>query len=65
MLAKRSVTADTDLRLAKYFGTTPGFWLNLQHDYDLEEKSREIKAKLAHIKPFKPDQDTHHASRGT
>ncbi len=31
----RSVTSDTALRLARYFGTTPGFWLNLQQAYDL------------------------------
>jgi antitoxin HigA-1 len=31
----RSVTADTALRLARYFGTTPEFWLNLQSAYDL------------------------------
>ena len=32
---RRSVTGDTALRLARYFGTTPEFWLNLQRDYDL------------------------------
>jgi antitoxin HigA-1 len=38
---KRSVTADTALRLARYFGTTPRFWLNLQAQYDLDvEKDR-------------------------
>ena len=31
----RGVTADTALRLSRYFGTTPGFWLNLQNAYDL------------------------------
>lgn len=62
VLEKRSVTADTDLRLSKFFGTSPGFWLNLQHSYDLEEKSREIKETLDHIKRYKPDQYTHHAS---
>ena len=35
---KRRITADTALRLAKYFGTTPKFWLGLQADYDLEEE---------------------------
>ena len=35
---KRRMTADTALRLAKYFGTTPKFWLGLQADYDLEEE---------------------------
>jgi addiction module HigA family antidote len=33
---QRSITVDTALRLAKYFGTTPQFWLNLQLHYDLE-----------------------------
>ena len=33
---RRTVTVDTALRLAKYFGTTPQFWLNLQAHYDLE-----------------------------
>ncbi|MBS1597115.1 MAG: HigA family addiction module antidote protein [Bacteroidetes bacterium] len=44
----RRITADTALRLSKYFGTTPKFWLGLQDDYDLEEeksfKDREISA---------------------
>jgi len=35
---KRSITADTDLRLARAFGTSEGFWLGLQTDYDLEER---------------------------
>jgi addiction module HigA family antidote len=36
--AKRSVTADTALRLSKYFKTTPEFWLNLQNHYDLDQQ---------------------------
>ena len=36
VLGKRSITADTALRLAQYFGTTPKFWLGLQTDYDLD-----------------------------
>ena len=39
---KRSVTANSALRLAKYFGTTPEFWLNLQTSYDLEKAAREV-----------------------
>jgi addiction module HigA family antidote len=34
--SKRAITADTALRLARYFGTTPQFWMNLQTNYDLE-----------------------------
>jgi len=33
---KRSITGDTALRLARYFGTTPEFWLNMQRDYELD-----------------------------
>ena len=35
---KRSITADTALRLAKFFGVSAEFWLNIQNRYDLEEK---------------------------
>jgi antitoxin HigA-1 len=37
VLGKRSITIDTALRLAKYFGTSPELWLNLQSRYDLEK----------------------------
>ncbi len=37
LLHRRAVTADTALRLSRYFGTTPQFWMNLQAAYDLEE----------------------------
>jgi addiction module HigA family antidote len=36
VLGKRAVTADTALRLARFFGTSPQFWLGLQTDYDLD-----------------------------
>ena len=36
MQGKRSITADTDLRLGRYFGISPQFWTNLQAYYDLE-----------------------------
>jgi addiction module HigA family antidote len=38
---RRAVTPNTALRLARYFGTTPGFWLNLQTAYDLKIAQRE------------------------
>lgn len=47
---KRSVTADTDLRLSRALGTSEGFWLGLQADYDLEEKKATLKSKLEKIK---------------
>ena len=37
VLGKRSISADTALRLARAFGTSEGFWMNLQADYDLEQ----------------------------
>lgn len=49
VLGKRAVTADTDLRLARYFGMSEGFFLGLQTDFDLMEKRREIEADLETI----------------
>jgi antitoxin HigA-1 len=46
ILGRRSVTADTDLRLARALGTSEGFWLGLQKDYDLEEKRHTIAKEL-------------------
>ncbi len=51
VLGKRAVTADTDLRLARYFGMSEGFFLGLQADYELMERRREIEADLVTIKP--------------
>jgi addiction module HigA family antidote len=39
----RSITADTDLRLSRFFGTSEGFWLGLQSDFDLEERRQELE----------------------
>ena len=49
VLGKRSITADTALRLAKTFGTSEGFWLGLQADYDLEEARHVISKDLAKV----------------
>jgi len=43
---KRSVTADTALRLAAFFGTSSGFWLGLQADYDTEEAARNYRGRV-------------------
>jgi len=51
VLGKRAITADTDLRLARYFGVSEGFWLGLQADHDLLRQRRKIAAELAHIAP--------------
>ena len=49
VLGKRAVTADTDLRLTRYFGLTPGFFLGLQADHDLMERRRELGPALERI----------------
>ena len=51
VLGKRAVTADTDLRLARYFGVSDGFFLGLQADHDLLRQRRKIAAELARIAP--------------
>ena len=43
---QRGITADTALRLAKYFGTSAKFWLGLQGDYDLEEQGARMRRDL-------------------
>lgn len=49
---KRRVTADTALRLARYFGTTDRFWLNLQTRYDLEIGKDHLGTTLDQIRPL-------------
>ena len=50
---KRSVTSDTALRLARYFRTTPVFWMNLQSAYDLEVAQRESLERIERdVYPF-------------
>jgi antitoxin HigA-1 len=51
VLGKRDVTADTDLRLARYFGVSEGFFLGLQMDFDLMQRRREIDRDLKTIRP--------------
>ena len=49
VLGKRAITADTALRLARYFGISEKFWLGLQDDYDLEEASKKLGKALNQI----------------
>jgi addiction module HigA family antidote len=49
---RRAITADTALRLARFFGTSSKFWLGLQEDYDLEEQFREKHAEIEAIQPL-------------
>jgi antitoxin HigA-1 len=43
---KRAITVDTAMRLARYFGTSPKYWLNLQVAYDLELADEEIRPRI-------------------
>jgi addiction module HigA family antidote len=49
VLGKRALTADTALRLAAFFGTSEGFWLGLQADYDLEEARMGMSKELLRV----------------
>lgn len=49
---KRAVTADTALRLAKFFGMSPQFWLGLQTQYDLDVAEDKILAEIERIQPL-------------
>jgi addiction module HigA family antidote len=48
----RRITADTALRLSKYFGNSAKFWLGLQDDFDIEEERNEKKTELNAIKLY-------------
>jgi antitoxin HigA-1 len=51
VLGKRAISADSDLRLARYFGVSEGLFLQLQTDHDLLAQRRKIAAALKAIKP--------------
>jgi addiction module HigA family antidote len=48
----RTITADTALRLARFFGTSEGFWLSLQSDYDAATVRDDLAPVLARIQPW-------------
>ena len=48
---RRAITADTALRLARYLGTTPQFWMNLQTSYDLKIADKKIGKQIAREVP--------------
>ena len=51
----RSITADTALRLSKYFGNTPNFWLGLQNDFDIEDELLQKGVEIKLIKRYSPN----------
>ena len=52
VLGRRGITADTDLRLCRFFGLTDGYWLRAQAAYDTEVARRKISDELQQITPW-------------
>ena len=52
VLGRRRITADTDLRLCRFFGLADGYWLRAQTAYDLDVARRDLDAELKRIKPW-------------
>jgi addiction module HigA family antidote len=48
---RRAITADTALRLARFFGTTPQFWMNMQASYELRKAENQLGPKIGKIEP--------------
>ena len=51
----RDITADTDLRLCRFFALSEGYFLRIQNAHDTLEAKRRLSAEIAMIKPYKPD----------
>lgn len=58
VLEKRAISADTAVRLAKFFGTSEGFWLGMQADYDAHQAKNRLRKELQQISPLKPPEVT-------
>lgn len=58
VLRKRAVSADTALRLARFFGTSELFWLNLQARYDLDVQRTKLGSQLNAVRLFSPSRTT-------
>jgi antitoxin HigA-1 len=54
VLERRAITADTAVRLAKFFATTEAFWLGMQADYDAHQIKKSLQKELRKINRFKP-----------
>lgn len=54
---RRAVTADTAMRLARFFGTSAEFWMGLQTDYDMAVLRDALADDLAEIKPWRPSME--------
>ena len=60
---KRSITADTDLRLCRFFGLSNGYWLRAQIAYDTEVALQKLSDELKHIQPW--DESKSQSSKST
>lgn len=55
VLERRGITADTAMRLARFFDTTPNFWMNLQAEYDLRQTElMSARVIMEEVAPYKP-----------
>ena len=61
---KRSITADTDLRLCRFFGLSKGYWLRAQIAYDTEVAEEALADALKRIKPWSSHRTVRHAGNG-
>jgi antitoxin HigA-1 len=61
VLRKRGVSADTAIRLAKFFGTSEQFWLGLQAAYEVSVAKEELRSEIDQIKPWQADDRTSRA----
>ena len=57
---RRGITAETDLRLAQFFGLSEGYWLRLQNAYDVMEAKRKAGKSISKIKPYAKQQASAH-----
>ena len=58
VLGRRGVTTDTALRLGRYFGTTPEFWINLQARHDLDVAERTLRVEIEQeVEPYATNAD--------
>jgi addiction module HigA family antidote len=64
VLEKRGITADTAVRLARFFGTSEQFWMNLQASYDVRKAKAELAKELAKIKPRESEREVQFAGLG-
>jgi addiction module HigA family antidote len=56
---RRGITADTDLRLARFFKVSEGYWLRLQNAFDMMEARREVGKSISKIRPYEAREGVH------